>query len=126
MGFSQPDPVVTNCFKEPERSDDVRLDEVFGAVDRPVYVAFSREIDYGSWLVFAQQLIKKLAVTNVTLNEVMPARVMQTRKILQIPGVGESVEIDNFIVALIRPIQYEIAADETGPSGDKNIAFCIH
>jgi hypothetical protein len=110
-----------NCLKEPERSDDVRLDEVFGAVDGSVYVALGSEVDNGLGLVFAQQLIKESAISNVAQHEMMPVWRIQTRKILKIAGVCQSVQIDSGIAALVDPAQYEIASDEAGSSSDKNV-----
>ena len=55
FGFAfQPTPVGAHGFQQAKGADNVGLDEVFGAVDGAVHVAFGGEVDDGAGLVLGQ------------------------------------------------------------------------
>ena len=45
---------------------------------------------------------------------------LERRKVAEIPGVGELVEVDDRLGARREPIEDEVGADEAGASGDQN------
>ena len=50
----------------------------------------------------------------------MPRIVFQRGQGLQITGVGELVEIDDFFIALGHPVQDKIGTNEASPAGNEN------
>jgi hypothetical protein len=47
-------------------------------------------------------------------------------QVLQVPGVGELIEIcDPALRVLSHPIPEKIGANESGPTGDKNVHGCL-
>jgi hypothetical protein len=94
-------------------------------VDGSVYVALGREIDHGSRAPLTQQTIKQIAITNVTLREMVSATALQTGKIFQIPSVGQSVQDDECFITQCIPLQSKVAANEACPTrfNDTRINF---
>jgi hypothetical protein len=62
-------PVSAHGFEQVEGADDIGLDEVLGAVDRAVHMAFGGKVDDGARLVPGQQVSDEFTVTDVTLQE---------------------------------------------------------
>ena len=44
-------------------------------------------------------------------------------EVLEVAGVGERVEVDDGLIGLGQPVEDEVAADETGATGDENHGY---
>ncbi len=123
LGYGQGTPVGPHRFEQAEGAQDVGLDEVLGAVDGSVHVALGREVDHGPRTVLGQQTVDQVTVTQVALHEDVPRITLETGKVLEVARIGELVEVDYGLVVGGEPVEYEVAADETGAAGDENIFF---
>ena len=83
-------------------------------------MAFGGKVDDGARAAFGQQAGHQGAVANVALYENVARIALQAGQIGQIARVGELVKVEHRLVAGGQPVEHEIAADETGPAGDKN------
>jgi hypothetical protein len=76
-----------------------------------------------AWPVLGQQPVDQIGITNIALDKNMPPIVQKPGKILQIPGIGQLVQIDDRMIESTQVIKNEIRADESSSSCDqKNIS----
>ncbi len=120
FGFRQAAPISAHGFEQPKGANDVGLDEVFGALDGAVHMAFGREVQHCAGPVLGQQGIDQGAVAQVALHEVVAGIALQAGQVLQVAGVGEFVEVDHGLVTLGQPVEHEVATNEAGAAGDDN------
>ena len=116
----QRQPVGAGRFEQAKGANDVGGDEVLRAVYGAVHMAFGGKVHDGARAVFGQQAGHQGAVANVALHENVARIALQAGQIGQIARVGELVKVEHRLVAGGQPVEHEIAADETGPAGDKN------
>ena len=114
-------PVGTDGFEQAEGADDVGLDEVFRAVDAAVDVRFGGKIDDGAGLVLGEQFGDEVEIADVALDEDVARIALQSGEVLEVAGVGQRIEVDDRFIRLRQPVEDEIAADEAGAAGDKNL-----
>jgi len=107
-------------LQKPESPHDVCLDEIFGAVDAAVHMAFGCEVDDGAGAVGGQQCIKHSTVTDVGLHKDVAGMTVQAGKGFKVACVGEFVDVDDGFSRLGQPVEYEVAADEAGAACDEN------
>jgi hypothetical protein len=69
IGFRKRRPVGARFFEQAECAVDVGADEIVGAVDGAVDVAFGGEMNDGARLFAPQQLAQKFAIDDVALLE---------------------------------------------------------
>ncbi len=114
-------------LQQPERAHDVRLDELAGAVDRAVDVAFRGEVNDGPRPVRGKQRLDVRLVEDVALHEAV-ARVARERcQIGEVSRIGELVEVHHRLAAPGKPVEDEIRSDEPGAARHENRhlpAFC--
>lgn len=99
-GFWQSRPVGTHGFEQAEDADDVGLDEVFGAVDGAVRMAFGGAVQQGAGLVLGQQAIDQRAVVRIALHKHVARITLQAGEVFRVAGVGEFVEVDDGLLGL--------------------------
>ena len=101
------------------RAEDIRLQEQLGVLDAPVDVALGGEVHDVVKLVLAEELVGKLAVADVSLDEEAAFVVDVFGYGAEVSGVGEGVEHDDAHVAVLGEDVFQIVgADESGGSGD--------
>ena len=105
-------PIGAHRFEQPEGADDVGLDEILRAQDGAVHVALGGKIDHRPRAVLRQQPPQQLGIADVALHKGMARVALERREILQIAGIGQLVQIDHALIALHKPIQHKIRADE--------------
>ena len=89
LGFlGQALPIVAHRLQQAHGAHHVGLNEVFGAVDGAVDMAFCRKVEHRSGLVLRQQTRHQLGVANVALHKHMARVVGQSRQVFQIARVG--------------------------------------
>ena len=123
VGALQRAPVGAHRFEQVEGADHVGLDEIFGAVDRSVHMAFGGEVDHGARPVLRQQPLHQRTVADVALHEDVTGVAAQAGQILGIAGVGELVEIDHRLLRLLHPVQHEICTNEACGASYQNHLF---
>jgi len=68
--------------------------------------------------MFAEKARHKVAVQNVSVDEVVVGAVLDRGQVGEVPCVGQLVEIDDWrSTGLIEPLKYEVRADETSSTG---------
>ncbi len=110
----EPGPERSHRLQEPERADDVRVDEVGRAVDRAVDVALGSEVDDGPDTVVGQQPLDECSIGDVAARERVPRILHEGVEIADVAGVGELVEIDHALLRGGEPVEHEVGADESG------------
>ncbi len=81
---------------------------------------FGGEMDDGVGLHLGHQIVDQLRVANVAVNEAIAGIFGDRKKIFQIPGVGELIQIHDLGGACGHP--YKGAADESGAARDKKFS----
>jgi hypothetical protein len=121
-------PVRTRRFQQSEGADDVGLHESFRPEDRAVDVALGREVHDRPRLVRRQQLVDRRAIADVGLGKPVQRIVLQRRQVLQVPGIGQLVDIEDCLVTITQPVEYEVGADEPCPASHQNhmCPICLH
>ncbi len=51
--------------------------------------------------------------------------VLEAGQVVQVAGVGESVDVDDGLIGLSQPVEYEVGADESGSPCYENGHFCF-
>ena len=97
---------------------DVGADELLGAEDGAVNMAFGGEVNDGGGLMLAKKLGDQFAVVDVAVDEFIAADGRDRRQVGGISGVSEAVEVDDRGGLLRQPLQNEVGADESGAAGD--------
>ena len=100
-----------------EGADDVGLDEILGAVDRAIHVAFRRKVDDGARPGFREQLAHQLRIADVAMYENVARIIFEGREVFQIARVGQLVQADYAFSALRKPIEDKIRADKARTAG---------
>jgi hypothetical protein len=95
---SQPTKEGANALKQVEGTDDVRLDELAGPVDRTVHMALCGKVDDGTRLVLRQKRIDAVAVTDVATHENVPHIVLQRAQVFEVAGIGQLVEVYDALI----------------------------
>ena len=113
-------PVAAGGLQEPERADDVGLNEVFRAVDGAVDMAFCGEMHDRPDRMLAEQRGDQIAVADVATHEDLAAVARDRLQILEVARVGEHVEIDDRLVAGGEPVEDEITADKAGAARNED------
>ena len=113
-------PVATHRLQQTKGAHNVGFNEFAGAMNGAVYMAFSGKVEHSTGLVFGQQFGQQRSITNVTLHKHMLRIVFQGSQGLQITGVGELVEIDDFFIAVRHPVQDKIGTNEACAAGNEN------
>ena len=117
-------PVLQRSIEQRECAGDVGLDKRRGTHDGPVHVAFRGKMDDRVGLVFRQQVAYKRAIENGAANEEVGRIAFDGRQVVEVAGVRERVEIDDFVAAA-HPFEDKVGADESSSPGHKQ-DFSIH
>ena len=96
--FRQGIVMLARGFEQAVCADDVGLDEVFGAVDGAVHMAFGCKVDDSTDGVFLQEGGYKPEVADVALDEAVAVVFFKRGEVLPVAGVGELVQVDDGFV----------------------------
>ena len=113
-------PVAAGGFEQGEGAVYVGADEVAGAVNRAIDVAFGGKVDDGAGAVLGQQAVDQLAVADVALHKDVARVALERGEVLQVARVGEGIQIDHRLVAHAKPVEYEVCTDKAGAAGYEN------
>ena len=111
-------PVGAGSLEEGEGADDIRLDELSRTVDGAVDVGLSRKVDDGAGAVLGEKFGDEFGIADIAANEGMLGIPLKVCEVLEIPCVGELVEVDDGILLECDPIEDEVGTDESGAAGD--------
>jgi hypothetical protein len=119
-------PVTAGFFEQAEGADHVGLDELAGAVDGAVDMAFGCEVQDGPGLVRGQRLAHGIAVADVGVDQDGPAAFQVLGDGGRVAGIGELVEDHDGLVGqaqpscALEPVVNEVTADEAGCACDED------
>ena len=102
------------------RADDVRLKELFGAVDRSVDMAFGGEVHHGVRLVIDERCFHRSCVTDIDLEMAVALVVCNLGNAALGCGVGHLVDIDDLVVGVVDQVTNNRRPDEAAAAGDEN------
>ena len=101
------------------RADDVSVDEGMRAVNGSIDVRLGSEVDHGGWLMRSEHARHRDAIGDVAVHE-DHARILQRPfEIEQVTRVGELVDDDEPLRAVLERMADEIRADEAGATRDE-------
>ena len=89
-------------------------------MDRAIHVALSCEVHNRVWPKSLEQSSDLYAIGSITLYEFVPRISGNTLQIVQVPGVGELIQIEHGYRALRHDLQHEVRSDESRTASDKN------
>src|SRR5690606_37341731 len=104
--------------------EDVRAEEELGVLDRAVNVGLGREVDDGIDRVLRNERVCERAVADVSPHEGEPLPLFPSKRrdVLEVPCIRERVEAyDGYLRVGPEDVVYEVAADEPGDPGDKDM-----
>ncbi len=96
----------------------VGLDELCRPVDRPVDVALGGKVQDGVGLMLGKQRLERRPVADVGLREVIRRVRIGVGKRIEVPRVGQLVDVDDLPLGFGEGFAYDGRADEAGASGD--------
>ncbi len=82
-------------------------------------MALGGKMHHRPGLMFAEEAPHQLAVGDVTPDKKVARVISQRRQVLQVAGVGETVQVDDAGGIKTPRRQHEICPDETGAPGDQ-------
>ena len=123
LSLTEAVPVGAGGFEEVEGADDVRLDELGGAVDGPVDMGLGGEVHDGAGLMLGEQARNQFGIPDIAADKGVAWISLEGGKVLEIAGVGELVEIDDGVLLQGDPVEDEVGTDEAGSAGDED---CLH
>ena len=83
-------------------------------------MGFGGKVDNGARLVLLEQLLPQAGVADIALNKHMARILGQRGQVGQVARVGELVEVDDRLIMVGQPVEYEIGANEARAAGDQN------
>src|SRR5665647_843984 len=89
-------------------------------------MAFRREIDDRTWLMFSQQLGQQCSVSDIAVNKTMLWMILNRCKILQIARVSQLIQVDHGANASLYPVQHKISADKARAASNQYFIAHAH
>ena len=118
------DMALATRLKKGMCSENVRFNEYRWSLDAAVYMGFSRKIHYGINLL--DQRRHELPIQNVAFDELVSFLAAQVSNVHQVPGIGQSIEIDHTATGLLHQVADEVATNETCSAGNENPIHVSH
>ena len=115
-----PGVVGARRFEQRERASQIGLEDRLRRQDAAVHVRFGGEVDDGVGRKLVQQGVHQRRVANVAVHEAIPRIGRHRLQVLEVPGVGELVQIDQGANAILRKHQAdERRSDEPRAAGNQ-------
>lgn len=113
------DAVLAAGIHQDAGADDVGLEEDGRVHDGTVDVAFRGEVDDVVEMLLLEELVDRLAVADVRVDEAEIGFVENRFEGLHVAGIGQGIEADVSVLRIsLDHGQQEVATDETGTAGD--------
>jgi len=112
-------PVFTGRFQQRVSADDIGLDKIGRAVDGAVYMAFGGQVHNDVRLCVRQYAVHLFGIGDVRLHKLVARVVGHAGQRVQITGVGELVQVDDRVLAVIDQLAYHGGANKAGAAGDQ-------
>ena len=101
-------------------AEDVGVDEVAGAIDGAIHMAFRGEVHYGIREVLGKESGERGGIAEVVLDK----RVMRIFQIAverrEVSRVGEFVEVDHLVSGFIKDLPHKVGTNEASAAGDQD------
>ncbi len=114
-------PVRPSLFQQRESSVDIGANEILRPADRPVHVAFRREMHNGAGPVRFQKLPDEFPIANIAVNEFISPVRRDALQIMQVPRVRQLIQIHDGCRFVLHPLQDEVGPDEPRAPGHQNM-----
>ena len=118
--FWQVVPVTAYGFEQVKGADDVGLNEFTRTMNGAIHMALGGEVDDSTGLGIGQQVGHQSTITNVATNKLVAWVTFQLCQVLEVSGVSKQIEIHNWFIALLEPVEDEVGTDEAGGACNKN------
>src|SRR5437867_6384720 len=115
--------VLATSLQNGPSSHDVRPHEVAGFENGPVDVGLRGEMDHG--VRGLRHAVHELSIAYVALHEHQVPVVLVILQVVRVPGVGQLVHDDDFVVAGGQPAPYKTASDEAHPARDEEACHTV-
>ena len=109
-------PVGEGGLEERRGADDVRADELAGAVDGAVHVRLRRQVEDRVRTEVRERLVHRRLVAYVSLQERIPRGIGNLLQRLQVASIGELVHHEHGRFRVAHQMPRERRADEPGPA----------
>ena len=127
LPFESAIPPFTGCVQQSHRAQHIGLNERQRIADAAIHVTFCGEMDDAIGLVLREDLHQPFRIADVALHEGVVRCVLHVAQVLQVPGVGERIQIDDPVVRVfVHETPHHMAADETGTDRDQYGALAAH
>ena len=115
------DAVCPAAVQEDAGAEDVCLQKQGGVFDGPVHVGFGGEVYHHVRVLFFEEAVHRLPVTDVALHEAEPGAVHHRGEVGQVRSVGEFVQAqDPEVFVGFHHIENKVGADKSGAAGNEN------
>ena len=114
------DPIASRGLEHVVGAGDIGFDEIAGAVDRAVDMAFGGEMHHPVGLMLPEHAIKGGAVADVGLLEGIKRIAGDAGDVFKTGGIGERIEIDH-LVPPRHGQPHHGRADKASPPSDKDL-----
>ena len=118
-------PIATGGFEHVERAGNVGVDEIGGAVDGPIDMAFSSKVHHGGGAVQIENPVKGRAIADIGLLKAVEVGFGGIGDVLEARGIGEGVEVDHLMPALHCQSD-DSGTDETSAACDQQLHMALH
>ena len=103
-------------------SENIRLNENCRTQNAPINVGLGSKVDHSVDLEFRERIVDCSRVADIRFHENITGVGSNLRQVLQIPCVGEIIEVYHpEVCVLFQEVTDEIATDEAGTTRDENI-----
>ena len=119
-GLIEAAPVGTCRLQEGEGADDVGLNELGRPMDGAIHMRLRGKVDNRAGPMLGEDLGDKFGITDITPDEGVTEIPIKRCKVLEVPCVGELIQVDDGVFLKIYPVDNEIRTDKTGTAGNED------
>lgn len=112
-------PDFSGGVQQVHRTDNVGHHKSAGIADRTVNMRFRSQVDDPVRLVLFEDLQYMPGIGNVGFHEGVIRLVLDILQVLQVPGIGQRIQIDDLITGIFgNKLSHNMGTDKSGSAGD--------
>lgn len=112
-------PDFSGGVQQVHRTDHVGHHKSAGIADRTVDMRFRSQMDHPVGPVFFEDLQYMPGIGDVGFNEGVIRPVLDILQVLQVPGIGQRIQIDDLITGIFgNKLSHNMGTDKSGSAGD--------
>ena len=109
-------------LEQPQRPDDVHVEERLGRQDAAIDVALGREVHDGLDLVTLQRVEHRRAVADISAHEDVSGVALEVTQVLEVACIREGIDVDELVGGPLLADEARVArADESRAAGDEQV-----